>query len=99
MSLVDLVVGIVVVTILVTVLVGVATYVAYKLRAARQPASPWDEEETRYFVRYDPDDGEVAGEAGAVGQAEEEHPAVGSPASGEDAAVGAGRPAGEGPGA
>lgn len=70
MSLVDLVVGIVVVTILVTVMVGVVTYVAYKLRMAREPASPWDEEETRYFVRYEPGDlgasGEPAGGGAAV---------------------------------
>jgi heme/copper-type cytochrome/quinol oxidase subunit 2 len=62
-NLVDLVVGIVVVTILVTVVVGVGTYVAYKFRLARRPGPGWDEEQSRYFVRYRPD--EVMEERGA----------------------------------
>jgi len=55
MSIVDLLVTIVVVTILVTIVLAVATYIAYKLRLAREPKP---RESTRqglsYFVRFDP---------------------------------------------
>jgi heme/copper-type cytochrome/quinol oxidase subunit 2 len=39
MNVIDLLVTIVVVTILVTIVLAVVTYVAYKLRLAREPAS------------------------------------------------------------
>jgi heme/copper-type cytochrome/quinol oxidase subunit 2 len=55
MNVVDLLITIVVVTILVTIVLAVITYVAYKLRLARQPAeeleSPGD---LQYFVRFPP---------------------------------------------
>jgi len=54
-NVVDLLVTIVVVTILVTIVLAVVTYVAYKLRLAREPAAlPPDAMGLRYFVRYDP---------------------------------------------
>ena len=55
MTVIDVLITIIVVTILVTIGLGVATYVAYKLRLARQPA-PSDEEESagRYFVLHEP---------------------------------------------
>lgn len=57
MNVVDLLVTIVVVTILVTIVLAVVTYVAYKLRLAREPSSiEPDESDLRYFVRYEPDD-------------------------------------------
>ena len=51
MSVIDLLITIIVVTILVTIALGVATYIAYKLRLARQPAQ-FEEVESggRYFV-------------------------------------------------
>jgi len=55
MNVVDLLITIVVVTILVTIVLAVITYVAYKLRLARQPADEVvGEGELRYFVRYEP---------------------------------------------
>jgi NhaP-type Na+/H+ or K+/H+ antiporter len=55
MNVVDLLITIVVVTILVTIVLAVITYVAYKLRLARQPAAvPGEEGALRYFVRYAP---------------------------------------------
>lgn len=55
MSIVDLLVTIVVVTILVTVVLAIATYIAYKLRLAREPEARDDGNEgLRYFVRFDP---------------------------------------------
>ena len=55
MNVVDLLITIVVVTILVTIVLAVITYVAYKLRLARQPAEARDDEGAlRYFVRYSP---------------------------------------------
>jgi hypothetical protein len=54
MNVVDLLVTIVVVTILVTIVLAVVTYVAYKLRLAREPAGTEPDEGLRYFVRYDP---------------------------------------------
>ena len=57
MTIVDLLVTIVVVTILVTIVLAVVTYVAYKLRLAREP-SALEPERTgpRYFVRYRPEE-------------------------------------------
>jgi len=55
MSVVDLLITIVVVTILVTIVLAVITYVAYKLRLARQPAESSElEGEPRYFVKHRP---------------------------------------------
>lgn len=55
MNVVDILVSIVVVTILVTIILAVVTYVAYKLRLAREPnRDEEDPDELRYFVRYDP---------------------------------------------
>jgi len=55
MNVVDLLITIVVVTILVTIVLAVITYVAYKLRLARQPAEEVDQEgDLRYFVRHAP---------------------------------------------
>ena len=55
MNVVDLLITIVVVTILVTIVLAVITYIAYKLRLARQPTEG-DELEgaPRFFVRYVP---------------------------------------------
>ena len=55
MDVIQLLITIVVVTILVTIVLAVVTYVAYKLRLAREPSAlerPVDG--PRYFVRYDP---------------------------------------------
>jgi len=55
MNVVDLLITIVVVTILVTIVLAVVTYVAYKLRLARQPAELSGQDgELRFFVRYRP---------------------------------------------
>lgn len=55
MNVVDLLITIVVVTILVTIVLAVITYVAYKLRLARQPAEESEMEGgLRYFVQYPP---------------------------------------------
>lgn len=55
MNVVDILVSIVVVTILVTIILAVVTYVAYKLRLAREPRREEEAEgDLRYFVRYDP---------------------------------------------
>lgn len=55
MNVVDLLVTIVVVTILVTIVLAVVTYVAYKLRLAREPSALGPQEAgLRYFVRFDP---------------------------------------------
>ncbi|MGD2122442.1 MAG: hypothetical protein PVJ76_11890 [Gemmatimonadota bacterium] len=55
MTVVDLLITIVVVTILVTIVLAVITYVAYKLRLARQPAEELESEgDLRYFVRHTP---------------------------------------------
>ena len=55
MSVIDMLITIIVVTILVTIALGVATYIAYKLRLARQPELT-DELEpgSRYFVLHEP---------------------------------------------
>ena len=67
MNVVDLLITIVVVTILVTIVLAVITYVAYKLRLARQPAEEVEvEEELRYFIRFDPSDHEARVEAHAT---------------------------------
>lgn len=56
MNVVDLLITIVVVTILVTIVLAVVTYIAYKLRLAREPG-PGPEAPTalRYFVAYEPE--------------------------------------------
>lgn len=57
MNVVDLLVTIVVVTILVTIVLAIVTYVAYKLRLAREPSALEPAREgPRYFVRYDPEE-------------------------------------------
>ena len=54
MNVVDLLITIVVVTILVTIVLAVVTYVAYKLRLARQPTVDAEGgDDLRYFVKYD----------------------------------------------
>lgn len=76
MDVIDLLIMIVVVTILVTIILAVVTYVAYKLRLAREP-SEFDrkDEGLQYFVRYvpesSPDDMNELPEAGAEGHATE----------------------------
>jgi NhaP-type Na+/H+ or K+/H+ antiporter len=55
MDVIDLLITIVVVTILVTIILAVVTYVAYKLRLAREPnALERSEDGLRYFRRYSP---------------------------------------------
>lgn len=54
MNIVDLLVTIVVVTILVTIVLAIVTYVAYKLRLAREPAGSAEPEGPKYFVRFPP---------------------------------------------
>lgn len=55
MSVIDLLITIIVVTILVTIALGVATYIAYKLRLARQPVQIEEVEAGwRYFVLHEP---------------------------------------------
>jgi len=64
MNVVDLLITIVVVTILVTIVLAVITYVAYKLRLARQPVEVSEGEGAlRYFVRYTPPEGGTGSEA------------------------------------
>ncbi len=68
MNVVDLLITIVVVTILVTIVLAVITYVAYKLRLARQPAEEEGPEgDLRYFVRYSPPAEMKDAEADAAG--------------------------------
>lgn len=67
MNVVDLLITIVVVTILVTIVLAVITYVAYKLRLARQPVEETElEGDLRYFVRYLPADAPAGSEAHAT---------------------------------
>ncbi len=55
MSVIDLLITIIVVTILVTIALGVATYIAYKLRLARQPEEADDDlPGGRYFILHEP---------------------------------------------
>ncbi len=55
MDVIDLLITIVVVTILVTIVLAVVTYVAYKLRLAREPSDlDRHAEGLRYFVEYSP---------------------------------------------
>lgn len=55
MNVVDLLVTIVVVTILVTIVLAIVTYVAYKLRLAREPSALEPASDgLRYFVTYAP---------------------------------------------
>lgn len=57
MNVIDLLITIVVVTILVTIVLAVVTYVAYKLRLAREPSAlDRPVEGLRYFVSYSPPD-------------------------------------------
>jgi hypothetical protein len=54
-NVIDLLVTIVVVTILVTIVLAVVTYVAYKLRLAREPSAIEKYPDgLRYFVRQNP---------------------------------------------
>jgi len=54
-NVIDLLVTIVVVTILVTIVLAVVTYVAYKLRLAREPSALEKYPDgLRYFVRQNP---------------------------------------------
>lgn len=56
MNVVDLLITIVVVTILVTIVLAVVTYIAYKLRLAREPGSGAESSTAlRYFVTHDPE--------------------------------------------
>jgi hypothetical protein len=54
MNIVDLLVTIVVVTILVTIVLAVITYIAYKLRLAREPERSDSLEGPQYFIPYPP---------------------------------------------
>ena len=54
MNIVDLLVTIVVVTILVTIVLAIVTYVAYKLRLAREPRREEEPAGLQYFVDYRP---------------------------------------------
>jgi hypothetical protein len=55
MNVIDLLVTIVVVTILVTIVLAIVTYVAYKLRLAREPSElDRSEDGLRYFIAYPP---------------------------------------------
>ncbi len=57
MDVIDLLITIVVVTILVTIILAIVTYVAYKLRMAREPSAlDRAEDGLRYFVRHAPPD-------------------------------------------
>jgi hypothetical protein len=54
MDVIGILVTVVVVTILVTIILAIVTYIAYKLRLAREPARAEDDPDAlRYFVRYD----------------------------------------------
>lgn len=70
MNVIDLLVTIVVVTILVTIVLAIVTYVAYKLRLAREPSTLEPASDgLRYFVTYPPpgaDPGEAPNEAPEV---------------------------------
>ena len=55
MNILDILITIIVVTILVTIVLGVITYIAYKLRLARRPTTPRDDEDGAwYFERHAP---------------------------------------------
>jgi heme/copper-type cytochrome/quinol oxidase subunit 2 len=55
MNILNILITIIVVTILVTIVLGVITYIAYKLRLARRPAAPHDDEDGAwYFERHVP---------------------------------------------
>lgn len=68
MNIVDILVTIIVVTILVTIVLAVITYIAYKLRLARRPASADDPEASRYFDVHRPPE-EEAGASPPAGSA------------------------------
>ena len=73
MNIVDLLVTIVVVTILVTIVLAVITYVAYKLRLAREPERNDSLEGPQYFIPYPPPEAtdEPAGEPARDGHAKD----------------------------
>lgn len=72
MNIIDLLVTIVVVTILVTIVLAVVTYVAYKLRLAREPnALEPSADGLRYFVSYTPTDATSADESASEDHATE----------------------------
>lgn len=62
MNVVQLMVTIIIVTILVTVILGVVSYIAYWLRRSRRPMGVEEPEpDLRFFYRYVPEPGEMAG--------------------------------------
>jgi hypothetical protein len=64
MDVVDILISIVVVTILVTIILAIVTYIAYKLRLAREPATREDDPNAlRYFVRYESPAAQAAGKS------------------------------------
>lgn len=64
MNVVDLLITIVVVTILVTIVLAVVTYIAYKLRLAREPGpGPEAVGDLRYFVAHEPEPARVPASA------------------------------------
>ena len=72
MNIIDLLVTIVVVTILVTIVLAVVTYVAYKLRLAREPnESARSADGLRYFVSYTPSDAAAETTVAVEGHASE----------------------------
>jgi hypothetical protein len=76
MDVIQLLITIVVVTILVTIVLAVVTYVAYKLRLAREPSEfNRPEDGPRYFSRYDPPGAPGARGASAPGSELEGHAA------------------------
>jgi len=56
MNIVDLLVTIVVVTILVTIILAVVTYIAYKLRLAREPRGVSQQRGPQYFIAFEPEE-------------------------------------------
>jgi hypothetical protein len=82
MDVIELLITIIVVTIVVTIVLAVVTYVAYKLRLAREPSAlDRPEQGPRYFVRYDP--------PGAMGQPGDQPEAIFSAAAAASPMVGA----------
>lgn len=80
MSIIDILVTVIIVTILVTIVLAVVTYIAYKLRLARRPASPSEPGASRYFEVHRPpataDAGALPGVAMAVDEREGGHGAT-----------------------
>ncbi|HUF77140.1 MAG TPA: hypothetical protein VMM35_12720 [Longimicrobiales bacterium] len=76
MDVIQLLITIVVVTILVTIVLAIVTYVAYKLRLAREPSALGRPEDgPRYFVLHDPPtgSGKSEGDVSAAGSGLEGH--------------------------